>query len=165
MKFHFGKLETEVSSSFRRKASERELPGFKHMAVAARRNMLTGAWKLLKRVKCAGALVVPAQASSCREESPDRSVDFKQIFAIYSLWSSSGGGQILDFLQRSWWPETPVVPARWHSDELHMFKNMVLQHYPSSYFTWRKKKGSTQADNFFFNFPKLVNYQSIQDIR
>ena len=85
MKFNFGKLETEVSSSFRRKASERELPGFKHMAVAARRNMLTGAWKLLKRVKCAGALVVPAQASSCREESPDRSLDFKQVFAIYSL--------------------------------------------------------------------------------
>ena len=85
MKFHFGKLETVVSSSLRREASERELPVFKHMVVAARRNMLTGAWKLLKRVKCAGALVVPAHASSCREESANRSLDFKQVFAIYSL--------------------------------------------------------------------------------
>ena len=43
--------------------------------VATGRNILTGALKLLKRDKHGGALVVPAQATSCKEEPPDRSLE------------------------------------------------------------------------------------------
>ena len=43
-----------------------------HRPVATGRNILTEALKYFKRSKCSEAVVVPAQASSRREESPGR---------------------------------------------------------------------------------------------
>ena len=76
--------------------------------VATGRNILTGALKLFKRGKHGGALVVPAQATSCREESPDRSLEPKPWLQRTVLEVPADNLEAPQCLLR-------MLPKEWHS--------------------------------------------------
>ena len=68
-------------------------------------NILTGVLILLERGRIAGTLDVPAQASSCREESPGQSLEVPKMWLQKDRLCSScreAGGKKLNYATRFW---------------------------------------------------------------